>query len=38
MESTFIREKSLKDRKRAWELELIESKNPEWLDLYDAIV
>jgi putative endonuclease len=38
MESAIIREKRLKDWKRAWKLELIESKNPDWLDLYDTIV
>ena len=38
MESAIIREKRLKDWKRAWKLELIESKNPEWLDLYHTIV
>ena len=37
MESAMIREKRLKDWKRAWKMKLIESKNPEWLDLYDAI-
>ena len=38
MESAIIREKRLKDWKRAWKLELIEGKNPDWLDLYDTIV
>jgi putative endonuclease len=38
MESAIIREKRIKDWKRIWKLELIESKNPEWLDLYDTIV
>ena len=38
MESAIIREKRIKDWKRAWKLELIESKNPDWLDLYDTIV
>ena len=38
MESAITREKSLKDWKRAWKLELIESKNPDWLDLNDTIV
>jgi len=37
MESAIMREKRLKDWKRAWKLELIESKNPDWLDLYDMI-
>ena len=38
MESAIMREKRIKDWKRAWKLELIESKNPDWLDLYDTIV
>jgi putative endonuclease len=38
MESAIMREKRLKDWKRAWKLELIESKNPDWLDLYDTLV
>jgi putative endonuclease len=38
MESAIVREKRLKDWKRAWKLKLIESKNPEWLDLFDTIV
>jgi len=38
MESAIMREKRLKDWKRAWKLELIESKNPDWLDLNDTIV
>ena len=38
IESAIIREKRLKDWKRAWKLELIEKTNPDWLDLYDTIV
>jgi putative endonuclease len=38
MECAIMREKRLKDWKRAWKLKLIESKNPDWLDLYDRIV
>jgi putative endonuclease len=38
MESAIMQEKRIKDWKRAWKLELIESKNPDWLDLYDTIV
>ncbi len=38
MESAIMREKRLKDWKRAWKLELIESKNPDWVDLYDTTV
>ncbi|QQS43970.1 GIY-YIG nuclease family protein [Candidatus Roizmanbacteria bacterium] len=32
------REKQLKAWKRAWKLELIESKNPQWNDLYKEMI
>ena len=38
MESALTREKRLKNWKRKWKLELIETKNPKWLDLYNMIV
>jgi len=38
MESAITREKLLKKWKRRWKLELIESLNPDWHDLYDSIV
>jgi putative endonuclease len=38
MESAIAREKQLKRWKRDWKIELIESKNPEWIDLYNAII
>jgi putative endonuclease len=38
MESAIQREKRLKDWKRAWKLELIESGNSDWKDLYHTIV
>jgi putative endonuclease len=38
MESAITREKRLKDWKRKWKLELIESNNPNWQDLYHKIV
>jgi putative endonuclease len=38
MESAITREKRLKNWKRKWKLKLIESINPNWLDLYDKIV
>ena len=38
MESAIQREKRLKEWRRAWKLELIEGTNPDWQDLYDAIV
>ena len=37
MESAITREKRLKDWKRKWKLELIESSNPKWEDLYYMI-
>jgi putative endonuclease len=33
MESAILREKRLKDWRRAWKIVLIETTNPEWLDL-----
>jgi len=38
MESAIVREKRLKEWKRNWKLELIESMNPAWQDLYNTIV
>ena len=38
MESAILREKMLKEWKRIWKLELIESSNPDWSDLYNTIV
>ena len=38
MNSAIIREKRLKNWKRIWKLELIESNNPGWIDLYNQIV
>ena len=38
MESAILREKMLKEWKRKWKMELIESSNPNWNDLYDAII
>ena len=36
--SALTREKQLKEWKRKWKLDLIESVNPEWCDLYPTIV
>lgn len=36
-ESAITREKQIKEWKRKWKLELIESSNPTWRDLYDEI-
>ncbi len=38
MESAIQHEKRLKDWKRFWKLELIESANPNWEDLYHKII
>jgi len=38
MESAIAREKNIKAWKRLWKLDLIESSNPGWNDLYDQIV
>ncbi len=38
MESAITREKRLKNWKRKWKLELIETRNPEWIDLFNTIV
>jgi putative endonuclease len=34
MESAIAREKTIKEWKRHWKLELIERMNPQWKDLY----
>ena len=38
MESAIVREKNIKAWKRLWKLELIESWNLDWNDLFDQIV
>ena len=38
MDSAIEKEKRLKGWKRDWKLELIESANPHWQDLYHTIV
>jgi putative endonuclease len=38
MEAAIAREKAIKDWKRRWKLELIESTNPAWRDLYLDLV
>jgi putative endonuclease len=37
MEAAIHREKQLKDWKRSWKINLIESSNPYWLDLYQDL-
>lgn len=34
LEAAFLREKRIKEWKRAWKIQLIERNNPYWLDLY----
>ncbi|HXG29780.1 MAG TPA: GIY-YIG nuclease family protein [Nevskiales bacterium] len=36
-ESAILREKRIKEWKRTWKLELIESSNPYWRDLYEEV-
>jgi putative endonuclease len=38
MDLAISREKSLKEWKRKWKLELIERANPTWEDLYPSII
>ncbi len=38
MESAIRREKAMKEWKRKWKLELIESMNPDWRDLYEELL
>ena len=35
MDDAIAREKRIKEWKRAWKIRLIESMNPEWIDLFD---
>ncbi|MBN8726749.1 MAG: GIY-YIG nuclease family protein [Xanthomonadales bacterium] len=37
METAITREKSLKQWRRAWKLDLIEQVNPYWRDLFDGL-
>ncbi len=37
METAILKEKRIKEWKRKWKLQLIESDNPNWADLYDSI-
>jgi putative endonuclease len=38
MADAILREKQLKKWERTWKLRLIESKNPDWLDLYPGLI
>ena len=37
LEAAFLREKRIKEWKRAWKVQLIERNNPYWLDLYHEL-
>jgi putative endonuclease len=37
MENAIVREKQIKNWKRAWKIALIEEANPEWKDLFESI-
>jgi putative endonuclease len=37
MEYAILREKQIKKRSRSYKIKLIESLNPEWVDLYESI-
>jgi putative endonuclease len=36
-EAAITREKQIKKWRRAWKLDLIEKRNPDWKDLYDLV-
>ncbi|HEY8009951.1 MAG TPA: GIY-YIG nuclease family protein [Rudaea sp.] len=38
MESAILRGKAIEEWKRIWEIELIESNNPDWRDLYSGLL
>lgn len=38
MESAILREKAMKEWKRAWKMRLIEEQNPDWRNLYTYIL
>ena len=35
IDAAILREKRLKEWRRLWKIRLIESMNPEWIDLFD---
>jgi putative endonuclease len=37
MEAAIRREKQIKEWRRGWKIQLIQSKNPEWRDLYEEL-
>jgi len=38
MADAILRERRIKKWRRAWKLELIESQNPQWRDLYEELL
>ena len=38
VEQAILREKQIKNWNRVWKIELIESVNPKWNDLYETII
>ena len=38
MNSAIVREKTIKEWRRVWKLDLIEQTNPTWRDLYDDLL
>ena len=38
VQQAILREKQIKNWNRIWKIELIESGNPEWNDLYETII
>ena len=36
-DQAFLRERQIKEWKRLWKTQLIEARNPNWLDLYDDL-
>jgi putative endonuclease len=38
MENAIVHEKTIKEWKRQWKIDLIEAMNPEWRDLYEDIL
>ena len=37
LESVLLREKQIKEWKRAWKIQLLECDNPHWIDLYPTL-
>ena len=38
MESAIRRERAIKEWRRSWKIRLIETTNPEWVDLYESVL